>query len=262
VCAVWIARGASAAKSKLITKSKKRNVVLARLSAFFAFTKKSGWTQSKVDTILRIISECGSLFDSTLRGSLKRIMHSSDSKEITQLLAHWSDGHEAALSQLMPIVYQELRKIADSYLRRERADHTLQPTALIHEAYLRLIDQSLPHWQNRAHFFGVAAQLMRQILVEHARAQMAQKRGGDAQQVELAEALTYAPERASELVKLDDALNALAEFDARKSRLIELRYFGGLSVDETAHVMGLSPATVSRDQKLAQAWLRQALQNN
>ncbi|MFN0123254.1 MAG: ECF-type sigma factor, partial [Blastocatellia bacterium] len=144
--------------------------------------------------------------------------------------------------------------------RRERSDHSLQPTALIHEAYMRLVDQSLPQWQNRAHFYGVAAQLMRQILVEHARAQMRQKRGGGAQQVELSDSLAYAPERAAELVELDDALTALAAFDERKSRLIELRYFGGLTVEETAHVMGLSPATVSRDQRLAQAWLRQALQ--
>jgi RNA polymerase sigma-70 factor, ECF subfamily len=189
-------------------------------------------------------------------------MPSSDPQNITQLLAQWGAGDEAALSQLMPVVYQELRKIADGYLRRERGDHTLQPTALINEAYLRLIDQSMPHWQNRAHFYGVAAQLMRQILVEHARAQMAQKRGGGAQAVELEEALTYAPERAAELVELDDALKALAEFDERKSRLIELRYFGGLSVEETAHVMGISEATVSRDQRLAQAWLRQALQKS
>lgn len=193
---------------------------------------------------------------------MKNEMQASETKEITQLLAHWGAGDETALEQLMPIVYQELRKIADGYLRRERADHTLQPTALIHEAYLRLIDQSLPQWQNRAHFFGVAAQLMRQILVEHARAQMAQKRGGELQPVKLEEALTYAPERAAELVKLDDALKALAKFDERKSRLIELRYFGGLSVSETAHILGLSPATVSRDQRLAQAWLRQSLQQH
>ncbi len=186
----------------------------------------------------------------------------NDTQDITQLLAHWGAGDQAALAQLLPVVYQELRQIADGYLRRERADHTLQATALIHEAYLRLIDQSLPQWQNRAHFFGVAAQLMRQILVEHARAHLTQKRGGGAQQVELDEALTYAPTRAAELLQLDDALKSLAEFDERKSRLIELRYFGGLSVAETAHVMGLSPATVSRDQRLAQAWLRQALQKN
>lgn len=179
--------------------------------------------------------------------------------EITPLLVNWRRGDEQALAQLLPIVYQELRKIADGYLRRERSDHTLQPTALIHEAYMRLVDQSLPQWQNRAHFYGVAAQLMRQILVEHARAQLAQKRGGGAEQVELEDALNYAPEKAVELVALDDALNSLAEFDERKSRLIELRYFGGLSVEETAHVMNVSMATITREQRLAQAWLRQAL---
>ena len=179
--------------------------------------------------------------------------------EITQLLAHWRAGDQAALAQLMPIVYQELRRIADSYLRRERSGHTLQPTALIHEAYMRLVDQSLPQWQNRAHFFGVAAQLMRQILVEHARAQLTQKRGAGAHKVELDEALNYAPDKASELLALDDALRTLATFDERKSRLIELRYFGGLTVEETAHVMEVSTATVTREQRLAQAWLRQEL---
>lgn len=182
--------------------------------------------------------------------------------EITPLLMNWRQGDEQALGELLPIVYQELRKIADSYLRRERSDHTLQPTALINEAYLRLVDQSLPQWQNRAHFYGVAAQLMRQILVEHARAQMAQKRGGGAEQIELEDALNYAPEKAAELVALDDALTELSSFDERKSRLIELRYFGGLSVEETAHVMNISTATVTREQRLAQAWLRQSLRKN
>lgn len=180
-------------------------------------------------------------------------------QNITQLLAHWRAGDEAALGQLMPVVYQELRRIADSYLRRERSDHTLQPTALIHEAYMRLIDQSLPQWQNRAHFYGVAAQLMRQILVEHARAQLTQKRGGGGHKVELDEALNYAPDKAAELLALDDALTALAAFDERKSRLIELRYFGGLTVEETALVLAVSTATVTREQRLAQAWLRQEL---
>jgi len=186
-------------------------------------------------------------------------MQTPASKDITQLLAHWRAGDEAALGQLMPVVYQELRRIADSYLRRERSDHTLQPTALIHEAYLRLIDQSLPQWQNRAHFYGVAAQLMRQILVEHARAQLTQKRGGGAHKVELDEALNYAPDKAAELLALDDALTTLAAFDERKSRLIELRYFGGLTVEETALVLDVSTATVTREQRLAQAWLRQEL---
>ncbi len=189
-------------------------------------------------------------------------MGTPTTNQITPLLVNWRQGDEKALADLLPIVYQELRKIADSYLRRERSDHTLQPTALINEAYMRLVDQSLPQWQNRAHFYGVAAQLMRQILVEHARAQLTQKRGGGAEQIELEDALNYVPEKAAELVALDDALNSLAEFDQRKSRLIELRYFGGLSVEETAHVMNVSTATITREQRLAQAWLRQALRKN
>jgi len=188
-----------------------------------------------------------------------KIMQAPSSTGITELLAAWRQGDQAALTQLMPVVYQELRKIADGYLRRESHNHTLQPTALIHEAYLRLIDQSLPQWQNRAHFFGVAAQLMRQILVEHARAQLAQKRGGGALQVELDDALSYVPERAADLVALDEALTSLAEFDARKSQLIELRYFGGLSVEETAHVMEVSVSTIVREQRLARAWLSRQL---
>lgn len=186
-------------------------------------------------------------------------MQTPAAAQVTQLLVNWRKGDEVALAQLMPVVYQELRKLAGYYLRGERLGHTLQPTALIHEAYLRLIDQSLPQWQNRAHFYGVAAQLMRQILVEHARAQIAQKRGGGAAQVALDDALNYAPERAAELVALDDALNSLAALDGRKSRLIELRYFGGLSVEETAQVLDVSPSTITREQRLAQAWLRHAL---
>ncbi|MEK7834342.1 MAG: ECF-type sigma factor, partial [Acidobacteriota bacterium] len=155
-------------------------------------------------------------------------------KEVTQLLVNWRQGDEDALAQLMPIVYQELRKIADSYLRRERSDHTLQPTALIHEAYLRLIDQNIEQWQSRAHFYGVAARLMRQILVEHARNRSAGKRGGDVAKLALDEALDYSQDQAAELVALDDALTALAAFDARKCRVIELRYFGGMSLEETA----------------------------
>jgi RNA polymerase sigma factor (TIGR02999 family) len=189
-------------------------------------------------------------------------MQTTPANEITPLLVNWRQGNEEALAELLPIVYQELRKIADSYLRRERSDHTLQPTALINEAYMRLVDQSLPQWQNRAHFYGVAAQLMRQILVEHARAQVAAKRGGGAQKIGLEDTLNYVPEKAAELVALDDALKSLAEFDERKSRLIELRYFGGLSVEETAHVMDISTATITREQRLAQAWLRQALRKS
>lgn len=181
-------------------------------------------------------------------------------QEITRLLVDWRNGDHAALERLTPLVYQELHKLAQAYLRREQPGHTLQPTALIHEAYLRLIDQVNPEWENRSHFFGVAARLMRQILVEHARANARFKRGGAAAQVSLDEALNYSRERAAELIALDDALSALALFDERKCRVIELRYFGGLSVEETALALGVSVPTVIRDQRMAHAWLRRELQ--
>jgi RNA polymerase sigma-70 factor, ECF subfamily len=181
--------------------------------------------------------------------------------EITPLLLRWSQGDQAALDQLLPVVYQELRKLAQGYLRRERADHTLQPTALINEAYLRLIKQDFPEWQSRRHFFGVAAQLMRQILVEHARTRAAGKRGGGGQKYSLDEALTFSDEKAAELVALDDALIALAKFDERKVRLIELRYFAGLSLEETAAAMELSIATIGHEMRLARAWLRRAMES-
>ena len=180
--------------------------------------------------------------------------------EVTNLLFKWSEGSKEALEQLMPIVYQELHQIAGGYLRRERPDHTLQPTALINEAYMRLIDQSLPQWQSRAHFFGVAARLMRQILVEHARRNQAAKRGGQDQKVSLEETLDLSKVRAAELVALDDALTALAGFDERKARVIELRYFGGLSIEETAELLGVSMPTIGREQRLAEAWLERELQ--
>jgi RNA polymerase sigma factor (TIGR02999 family) len=179
---------------------------------------------------------------------------------VTQLLLDWRNGNEAALDQLLPVIYQELRHLAESYLRRERSDHTLQPTALIHEAYLRLIEQDHPEWQSRTHFFGVTSRLMRQVLVEHARRHSAVKRGGQQQKVALDEAVVYSPERAAELVELDEALNRLAAFDERKARVIELRFFGGLSVEETAEALGLSVATVRRELRLAEAWLRRELQ--
>lgn len=179
--------------------------------------------------------------------------------DITQLLLDWSQGDQAALDQLMPAVYQELRKIANRYLKSERPDHTLQPTALIHEAYLRLINQSWQPWQSRTHFYGVAAQMMRQILVEHARAHAAAKRGGGGQKISLDDATIFSQERASDLVALDDALCSLAAIDARKCRVMELRYFGGLSMEETAEVLGISVATVGREVRLAQAWLHREM---
>jgi|SRR5262245_4670021 len=179
--------------------------------------------------------------------------------EITPLLLRWSRGDQAALDQLMPVVYEELYKLAHSYLRRERSDHTLQPTALINEAYLRLIKQDFPEWQSRSHFYGVAAQLMRQILVEYARSRAADKRGGAAQKIPLDEALTFSEEKTAELVTLDDALIALAKFDQRKVRIIELRYFGGLSLEETADALGLSITTIGYEMRLARAWLRREM---
>jgi len=179
--------------------------------------------------------------------------------EITQLLRKWSEGDRAALDQLMPIVYQELRKLANSYLRGERSDHTLQPTALINEAYLRLVKQDFPEWQSRKHFYGVAAQLMRQILVEHARTRAAAKRGAGAQKLSLDEAPIFSRERAADLVALDDALTALAKFDERKAHVVELRYFGGLSIEEVAAALDISVATVGREMRMAQAWLHREM---
>jgi RNA polymerase sigma-70 factor, ECF subfamily len=176
-------------------------------------------------------------------------------KEVTQLLIAWSNGEEEALEKLVPLVYDELRRIARRYMKREPAGHTLQTTALVNEAYLRLIEQKGMKWQNRAHFFAISAQLMRRILVSMARARHANKRGGEGRQVSLDEALVISEERAAELVALDEAMNKLAALDPRRSRVVELRYFGGLSVEETAEVLKISPETVMRDWKRAKAWL-------
>jgi RNA polymerase sigma-70 factor, ECF subfamily len=187
-------------------------------------------------------------------------MPTAPQNEITRLLLRWSRGEQAALEQLLPVVYDELYKLALGYLRRERHGHTLQPTALINEAYLRLIRQDFPEWQSRRHFYGVAAQLMRQILVEYARARAADKRGGGGQKFSLDEALTFSDGKAAELLALDDALGALAKFDERKVRIIELRYFGGLSLEETADALGLSIATIGHETRLARAWLRREME--
>ena len=186
-------------------------------------------------------------------------MNETQANEITEQLIAWSKGDETALDALIPAVYQELRRMADYYLRGENVGHSLQPTALVHEAYLRLIDQTKVDWQNRAHFFGVAAQMMRRILVDHAKAKHRVKRGGTATKVSLDETVNLSSDRAAELVALDDALKVLDELDERKSRIVELRYFGGLTVDETAQVLGVSDKTVMRDWNLAKAWLYQQL---
>jgi RNA polymerase sigma factor (TIGR02999 family) len=182
-------------------------------------------------------------------------MVAPSSREVTQWLQAWSEGDQQALEQLTPLVYKELHRLAHRYMARERPGHTLQTTALVNEAYVRLTDARQVHWQNRTHFFAVSAQLMRRILVDIARARGYQKRGGGTQRITLNEALVGPQEKGWDLVALDDALKALAVNDARKSRVVELRFFGGLSVDETAEVLKVSPETVKRDWKMAKAWL-------
>jgi RNA polymerase sigma factor (TIGR02999 family) len=178
----------------------------------------------------------------------------SSPDEVTLMLIKWSNGEGEALNQLIPLVYKELRQLASRALRRERRGHTLQPTALVHEAYLRLITQRDVNWQNRAHFFAMAAQAMRRIVVDYARRHNALKRGADLT-VELEAALLLPAASHIDVVRLDDALSALAAFDPQQSRIVELRFFGGLSIEETAEVLGISPATVKRDWSMAKAWL-------
>ncbi|MCM3871147.1 MAG: sigma-70 family RNA polymerase sigma factor [Pyrinomonadaceae bacterium] len=180
--------------------------------------------------------------------------------QVTRLLIDWQRGDKDALDQLMPLVYHELRKLAAGYLKNERRDHTLQPTALIHEAYLRMVEREIPEWQNRAHFFGVAARLMRQILVDHARTIKASKRGGEQQKLSLEDAPPiFTHDDVGSLLILDDALRKLAAFDERKARVVEMRAFGGMSVEDTALALGVSAPTVKRDMRLAQAWLQREL---
>ena len=183
----------------------------------------------------------------------------STAHNVTQLLVAWNQGDQAALDQLLPVVYDELRSLARSYLRRERSDHTLQATALVHEAYLRLIDQHSVTWQNCAHFFGIAAQMMRRILVNHARAKKTEKRGGLEHKLSLDEVVSFAEQREVDLVALDDALKTLESFDPQQSRIVELRFFTGLSIEETVEVLGISPATVKRDWSTAKVWLRREI---
>jgi len=186
-------------------------------------------------------------------------MKASTQHEITHLLRAWSDGQQDAHVRLMPLVYEELHRLSRAYMVRERADHTLQTTALVHEAYLRLIDASSASFQDRAHFFGMCALLMRRILVDSARSRATFKRGGDWRPVQLEDALVVSPGSEIDLVGLDDALKSLEVVDPRKSRVVELRFFGGLSVEETAAVLKVSAETVMRDWKLAKNWLRREL---
>ena len=181
-------------------------------------------------------------------------------ESLTQLLVAWSDGDREALDKLTPLVYEELRRLARRDMRRERPDHTLQTTALVNEAYLRLVDQRSVRWRGRTHFFAIAARLMRRVLIDHARANRRDKRGGGAVKVALDEATTAGRERAVELLALDEALTALGEIDERKSRIVELRFFGGLSVEEIAEVVGVSPDTVTREWRRARAWLHHEIQ--
>ena len=184
---------------------------------------------------------------------------SSGSQEVTQLLVDWGNGDQAALERLLPLVNNELRKLARRYMRRENPGHSLETSALVNEAYLRLIDQHHVQWQNRAHFFGIAAQLMRRILIDHARKAQYQKRGGGAHRVTLDETVAVTEGRAAELLALDEALDKLTAMDERKGRIVELRFFGGLTEEETAEVIGISLTTVQRDLRLAKAWLRRRL---
>ena len=191
---------------------------------------------------------------------IEKVLATSAPGAVTELLRAWGGGDDGALEQLTPLVEAELRRLARGYMRRERPGHTLQATALVNEAFLRLTDARHVRWQDRAHFLGISARLMRRILVDHARSRGYRKRGGDAQRVTLDEGLVPAPEPAVDVLALDRALEALAAVDVRKSRVIELRFFGGLSVEETAEVLHVSPDTVKRDWRLAKLWLLRELE--
>jgi len=180
---------------------------------------------------------------------------------VTQLLIAWSNGNKTALDELTPLVDRELHRLAHHYMRRENGGHTLQTTALVNEAFLKLIDQKHVRWKNRAHFFALSAQLMRRILVDHARSRQYTKRGGGAHRISFDEALVISPERGSDLVALDEALSKLSSIDPRKGKVVELRFFGGLSVEETAEALEVSAVTVMREWSLAKAWLYNSLDN-
>ena len=181
---------------------------------------------------------------------------------VTDLLVHWSEGDQEALNKLIPLVYDELHKLASRYLRRERRDHTLQTTAVVHEAYLKLVNQRDANWENRVHFFAVAAQVMRRILVDYARRHHASKRGGDLYKLSLDEALVTSEEKGADLLALDEALERLAAIDPRQSRVVELRIFAGLTLEETAQALNISPSTVRREWSMAKAWLHRQIKNN
>jgi RNA polymerase sigma factor (TIGR02999 family) len=189
-------------------------------------------------------------------------MAETPSDQVTQLLVRWRSGDREAFDRLVPIVYQELRQIAARYLSGERSGHTLQSTALVNEAYCRMVQQDLPEWQNRAHFFAVAAQVMRQILVDHARSRRALKRGGDAARVSLEHAEAQSVPLDADIVALDEALSSLSQLDPQQGRVVELKFFGGLSNEDTSEVLGISASTVKRDWVTARAWLHRELQRS
>ena len=186
----------------------------------------------------------------------------ASSNEVTQLLVAWGKGDQTAFDQLMPLVYSELHRLARRHIKKERPGHTLQTSALLNEAFLRLVDQRDVHWQSRAHFFSIAAQMMRRILVDYARSRRYAKRGGDARQVTFDEELVVSRQLSADVIELHDALNEMAAIDERKSKVVELKFFGGLSIEETADVLGVSPGTVMRDWTLAKAWLRLAMESH
>lgn len=189
-------------------------------------------------------------------------MTDENPKQVTTLLIDWGKGNQSAVEKLFPLVYDELRKIARRFMRRQNSDHTFQTTELIHEAYLKLAVQTEQNWQNRAHFFGVAAKAMRHILVDHARSKQSQKRGGNFERVTLADSLPVSNQRNNEIIKLHEALNLLAELDERKAQVVELKYFGGLTIEEIAEVLKISTDTVKRDWRFSRSWLLKELSQN
>jgi RNA polymerase sigma-70 factor, ECF subfamily len=221
---------------------------------------QGGNYQSKSDQLKTPFSKSNS-WVSAKNSFREYAAESADYSSITGLLIDWSKGDRIAFDKVLPLVEKELRRLAHGYMRRERAEHTLQTTALINEAYLKLIDQKKTRWQNRAHFFGIAAKIMRRILLNYARDQQRLKRGGKATKVPVSEAMIMPAKRAKELVALDDALNKLATIDNRKCQVVELRYFGGLDIEEAAAVLKISEITVMRDWKFAKAWLKRELEN-
>ena len=189
-------------------------------------------------------------------------MRTPPAKDVTELLIDWSNGDQEALNKLMPLVYDELHRLASRYLRRERPNHTLQTTALVHEAYVRLVDENNANWRNRIQFFAVASQLMRHILVDYARRRNAAKRGGEYARLSFDEQMIVSKEKSADLMALDEALNGLAAIDPQQSRIVELRIFGGLTVEETAEALGISPTTVKREWSMAKAWLHRQIKKD